>query len=274
MSQTTKRICLVEFPLICGFFLAGFSILVQGCTTRVEGCLDIAAANFEFTADRPCNDCCTYPVLSVSLSQKWNDRNFSTDSTLSDRNGHLYRISDLKYFLSSWSWKGEGQLVYTVDSSELTCGTGKLHFTPDILVVDSRQFQYVLGTIRESPMVDTLMLRLGLSSDLDCLDPSASETPSILSDKGILWDDSTKSLATIRLVLQKDTSQEIFDTLLVHFSNDISLPYELNFTPGISTMLKLTVDYAKWFSGVDILDPMSIRSSLELGVGSSFSKTE
>lgn len=248
---------------------------MQGCISRVEGCLDVAAANFDLNADKSCNDCCSYPMLSLGLSQKWDDRNFSTSDTftISDRNGLLYRINDLKYLLSSWSWKDASDNIYSVDSAELTCLTGQLRYTPDVLLIDSKQFQYVLGTIRKSPVIDTVLFKLGVIPSFDCLDPVAINTPSILSANSVIWDVSTSSRATVRLILQRDITQDIHDTLFIHITKDLKTGYDLDFVPGISTEIKISVNYAKWFTNVDILDLETFRNSLEEGIEGSFYKT-
>lgn len=273
MSQTIKRICLYKEPLILSILIAGFLFMQDGCTSRVEGCIDVAAANFDFSADRSCEDCCTYPLLSISLSQKWNDRNFSTSDTLMDKNGLAYKINDLKYFLSSWSWLDSDLHLYTVDSAEISCHGGFLSYTPDIILVDSRQFQYTLGTIRQSPVFDSIDFKLGLLADLDCIDATSDDTPPVFSSNSPLWDKRSETRASIRLVLQLDTSIQTLDTLYIHTLQSIGLGYDLSLEAGIPTTIKLTVDYAEWFSNADIHDLNSFQSSILNGVKDSFSKT-
>ncbi|MGB4849549.1 MAG: MbnP family protein [Saprospiraceae bacterium] len=253
--------------------LAGFLLILVGCTSRAEGCLDVAAANFDFSADRSCEDCCTYPLLSISLSQKWNDRNFSTTDTLKDKNGLTYKINDLKYFLSSWSWLNADLHLYTVDSAEISCIGGVLTYTPDIILVDSRQFQYTLGTIRQSPVIDSINLKLGLSAELACIDATSTDIPPVFSSSSPLWDKQSGTRASVRLVLQLDTSIQTFDTLYIHTLQDIGLGYDLGFAAGIPTTIKVTVDYAKWFSNADILDLNSFQTSIETGMKNSFYKS-
>ncbi|MEP6793897.1 MAG: MbnP family protein [Saprospiraceae bacterium] len=276
MYRTIKRIYLYRFQLFFWFLLVGFLLIQDGCTSRVEGCLDVAAANFDFSADRSCEDCCTYPLLSISLSQKWNDRNFSTADTVNtfkDKNGLAYKINDLKYFLSSWSWLDSDLHRYSVDSAEISCNGGFLSYTPDIILVDSRQFQYTLGTIRQSPLIDSVDLKLGLPVDLDCIDATSTDIPPVFSSSSPLWDKRSGTRASIRLVLQRDTSVQTLDTLYIHTLQDIGLRYDFGFSAGIPTTIKLTVDYAKWFSNADIFDLNSFQTSIESGVKNSYYKS-
>ncbi len=273
MSQTIKKIYPYKVHILFWFLSAGFLFFTEGCTSRVEGCLDTAAANFDFSADRSCEDCCTYPLLSISLSQKWDDRNFSTADSIFDKNGMVYKIRDLKYFLSSWSWQGSDHQEYTVDSAMIACNSSFLMYTPDIILVDSRQYQYTLGTIRQSPAIDSIHLKLGLLTALDCIDGTVEGIPSVFSNSSALWDKLTESRASVRLVLQRDTSMQIFDTIFIHTTQDISLKYDLDIEPGKQTTLGLTVDYAKWFTNADILNLNSFQTSIETGVRNSFYKS-
>ncbi len=274
MSQNIKRIYLPKFYLFIIALVSGCFLLFAGCTSRVEGCLDIAASNFDFSADKACDGCCTYPSLSISLSQKWNERNFSTTDTLMDINGHPYKITDLKYYLSSWSWKDAGNMKYTVDSAMIKCSNGDLlHYTPDIVSVDSKQFQYTLGATRNSPTIDSVFLKLGLIPALDCVDPAGTNTPPVLADESPLYDAGTSSRAAIRLVLQRDTSLLIYDTLFIHTSQDLRLTYDLSFKTGLNTTLNLSVNYANWFSGVDIQVLGSFEQSILAGIPGSIFKT-
>ncbi len=273
MYQTIRRIYLSKPHLSFILLVLGYLFLATGCNTRVEGCLDVAAANFDLNADRACQDCCTYPVISISLSQKWNDRNFSTADTLLDSNGKLYRINDLKYFLSSWSWIDSGNITYTVDSAEIACNDHILRYTPDIILVDSRQFLYALGTIHKSPTMDSIQLKLGLLPALDCIDEIDSNTPSILSDKSALWNHQLSSRAALRIVLQRDITMETFDTVFIHACENINLGYDLDLKPGIATTLNLSVNYALWFSHVDIQNLNSFETSILTGIPGSLFKT-
>ena len=273
MFQNIKRTYLLK--LRSAIIIVSFALLlfVIGCNTRVEGCLDIAAANFDLDADRDCDGCCTYPTISISLSQKWNDRNFSTTDTLVDVQGDMFKIVDLQYYLSSWLWSDVGSQHFTVDSADIACNGGLLRYTPDILVVETRQFVYTLGTMRTSPLIDSVHLVFGLHPSLDCVDASSSSTPAVLSDNVSLWDESLSSRATVRLVLQRDLANEIKDTLYIHTFQNLGLAYDLGLKPGINTTLNLTVNYALWFENADIQDLDSFEASILSGIKGSIFKT-
>lgn len=246
---------------------------MQSCTTREPGCLDIAASNFDLDADRPCDDCCTYPSLTLTLTQKWDDRNFNLSDLLFDKNNQPYKIQDLRYFLSSWSWSDAEQQVYTIDSLSISCEAGDIRYTPDILTIDPRQFVYTLGTIRLSPSIISLMFRIGLPPQLSCVEETREDVPPALSDESPLWDSLAMSRAAMRLVLQRDTSMPAFDTLFIHTTISRQVDYNVDFLPGFDPKLKLTVNYALWFEDADVLDLNSFSNSILSNIDNSVFRT-
>jgi len=252
--------------LLCAFFIGA-------CNTRIEGCLDLYASNFDLNAEKSCTDCCTYPSVSLILSQKWEDRNFSVSDIFYDGSDQPFRIIDLKYFLSSWSWLGIDKLRYTVDSTDFNCNNSIITLTPDHLLIDSRQFNYTLGTYHYSPDLDSLFFMFGLQPGLQCNLDTTSELTTNLSIKSPLWDPSTTTLATLRLILQPDTSDANLDTFYLHDLRVISLDFDQDIKPGFTSSLGLTVDYAQWFSQANIHDTSSIRASILAGLKESIIKT-
>ena len=241
-------------PEWISWLVAGYLVwtLCISCNTRIEGCLDIQAENFDFSAERACDDCCTYPSMLLSLSQKWDDENFSNTDTFYDVDQQPYQIIDLTYFLSSWSWTDAQDNLYTVDSVEAACNGSLRRFTPDIITIDTRHFSYILGTIRQSPVIDSLSFFLGQTDDYTCLDPNDPDTPPNLDQQGPLWNPATDTLETLRLIIKKDLSVEVYDTLFVTTQFQFGLGYANEIEKGKDATLKLSVNYAQWFATVDI----------------------
>ena len=247
--------------------------VMTSCNTRIEGCLQANAENFDLNAEKACDGCCTYPSVSLSISQKWNDRNFANTDTLYDVHGQAYRIQDLRYYLTSWSWKDADGAVYTVDSVNAECGDAMLTYTPDIVVVDTRQFSFTLGTIRQSPEIQTVTSTLGLTEDFSCLDWNSADTPDALTDASPLWNPATQRLETIRLVLQKDIDLDVFDTLFIHTRLPATIAYTAQWSPGIDTQLKLSVNYGLWFKDADLEESLSFEVSINTNFAGSISQS-
>lgn len=248
----------------CWIALCSLALLFAGCTTREQGCLDIYAANFDLTAEKPCDGCCLYPALNVSLSQRWHDRNFNNTDTLFDINGLPYQITDIKYFLSDWVIDGSDGASYRVDSTILGCVPPVLAGL-DILLVDSRQFTYEVGIIRTAPNMDSLCLTLGLETIYPCIENDTTDKYVNLSNKSPLWNPTTDALSAIRLVVKGDLQSELLDTLYIDFTARDTIAYPFAFVIGSHTTLKLSVNYGQWFATVNREIPASFGNSVAAG---------
>ena len=245
-----------------------------GCNTRIQGCLDLNATNFDLTAEKACDDCCTYPTVTITLSQKWGDNNFSTDNTFFDSHGNAYKIIDLQYFLSSFAWESSLNEVYTVDSSTANCPEEMFNYTNDITVIRPTSFVYTLGSSRTATEIDSLGFHIGLVEDFSCLDDSLSSTPDILTSSSPLWNPATGMLSTIRLIVNLLPSDTIVDTLFIDVHQAEKIAYRGALNQGENFSFLLTVNYAPWFSTVDIGDLNTFSTSIANGLPGSIRKTE
>lgn len=220
-----------DFHTSCiAFLILIVGVLLQtGCVTRERGCLDIAASNFDLDADRACDDCCVYPIATLTLTQHYEGRNFNINDTLFDIHGMPYRIRDIKYILSDWSWTDEQNNSYTVDSTNFICATGDVYAPSDIVLVDTRQFIYNIGSFRLFPNVDSVFFTFGFPATLDCVDALHDSTAVVLSEESPLYDSLNMSRATVRLIIQRDLTTENFDTVFVHTREELGIPYPYQF---------------------------------------------
>ena len=205
MLRNTKRTSLRDYflPVMTGFLIL---ISIAGCNTRIQGCLDVNAENFNLNAEQSCDGCCTYPSLALSLTQRWGDRNFALTDTLFDIHGHPYRISGLVYFLSDWTWVDGQGISYHVDSVSATCLDGDLTYSPDNLLVDTEHFNYTMGLTRQAPVIDSLRFVFGLTQDLSCLDADNTGTPLELTDQFTPGEDSQFKLTVDYSLWFKDVN--------------------------------------------------------------------
>jgi hypothetical protein len=248
-------------------------IVLQSCTTREQGCLDIYASNFELTAEKDCDGCCLYPALNVALSQVWNDSSFNVESPLLDSEGDSFKIIDLKYFLSAWILYGTNDEQYGVDSALLGC-IPPMVYSPDAIVADARQFNYQIGIIRDAPTIDSLCVTLGLDNTYPCIEEDTTNAFVELTRRSPLWDPSADALRSIRLVLQRDLQSEIFDTIFIDFKAREEIPFPLTFARGAATALRMSVDYEPWFRNVDAQDINSFAPSIIAGFPGSIFATQ
>ena len=273
MLPIIKRISLPDRQYILAMIILTW-IYGSGCNTRIQGCLDVNAENFDLEAERNCDSCCTFPSISLSLSQKWNDENFTNEATLYDVNQRPYRIQDLRYFLTTWAWRDTEGIWLSVDSVEADCEGSTLTYTPDNVILDTRKFLYPMGTIRQAPTIDSIRFTLGLTRDFTCLDDENAATPPELTPQSPLWNPASSSLETLRLIVQLTLESEVFDTLYIDTRSDIELAYAFQFRKGFDTQLDLSVNYARWFSSVDIRDLNTFSTSILSNFDGSITKAQ
>ena len=272
MLKTIRKITVPDYSvwfLVCTLLV----VLSAGCNTRIEGCLDVNAENFDLNGERSCNDCCTYPSMQLSLTQKWNDENFNHDSTLYDEQLQPYFITDLRYYLTTWSWIDDEGNQLTVDSVEGDCNGAKWKYTPDIIIIDTRKFLYTLGTIRVAPNLVSVHASLGLTEDYTCLDETDPLTPSAVTDQSPLWNSQSEKLESIRLIVQRDTATEVLDTIYVDYHLENTLAYDYQLYKGKDTPLALSVNYAQWFKDVNINVLSSFETSMRTNIAGSIIRT-
>ena len=258
-------------PAAIGLFLA--AMLLPGCISRTEGCLDPGASNYDLEAERSCTDCCTYPTVNLEWSPKWGDANFSTADTFFDVAGRPYLIRDIRFLLESWTWTDAEGHLYSVDSSVIACSGAEITWAADHVQVIPTQFVYPIGTVMEFPQMTALRFAAGPTRDYACLDPEDSDTPDFLTTGGPLWDPDTETLATLRLVLQTDLAAPETDTLYFHDLLTVEFPYALAFERGRSPRFRLTADYGQWFATADLSDLTTFWTSWVAGLAGSVSLT-
>ncbi len=254
-------------------WILGALLVINSCNTREVGCLDPDASNFDLTAEKACPDCCTYPSLSISLSQKWDGRNFALTDTLEDIHQRPYLITDIRFLLSSWRWTDVANNLFTVDSLQFDCENTSFLYTPDLLLIDPRLFTYTLGTIRTSPVMDSVALSFGLAQDFSCADPADPALPVALQPGSPLRDQATGTLHTMRLILKRNPQEEILDTLFISGGMPLVLSYPFPFARGVNTQWRISVNYAAWFREVDVLNLDSFQPSVLAGLQGSFFPT-
>jgi hypothetical protein len=140
--------------------------------------------------------------------------------------------------------------------------------------VDTRKFLYTLGTIRQAPLIDSIRFSFGLTQDFTCLDEEDPATPPDLTDQSPLWSPESSSLETLRLVVERTPGSAIYDTLYINHQMNVRLQYGLAMQKGLDTQLGLSVNYALWFSEVDITDLQTFAASILSNFDGSITKTQ
>lgn len=251
-------------------FLWILAMMIFGCYEKQEGCLDLAATNFDVAADKPCSECCTYPKWKIGLLHRLQ----ASDSTGSLLLGAVYpvlpdsaqwfRMEHLRFYLSRFRLVTvAGDTISTVDS--LACrllrpgeDTTTTFLKENFAYIDrSITGEKTLGTILGSGQIDKILCTFGiLDNGLFVLPGSvpAGHPLSFQPPDSSNWDLDTKYIFN-RIQLKRDTTTSAITTdIRLVDPQIVTLEFRHAFTlkPGHDLSLDFRIDYLEWLRGVDL----------------------
>ena len=262
-----KKVLNNKARILCTWLLLVF---LSACYEPVEGCLDIAATNFDADADDPCLDCCTYPALSIDFRHRvlTVDTFFNlvyVDSVYTDDFGNPYRINNIQFYLSNVRLlRADGTEVGVTDSLEFEIqqSTGETiqgTVEDNFALVNRNTFSdYDLGTFRESGTFTGMRFAIGIEGTANTADPNSISTAHPLgvqeedmyfnADSGYVFN----RIEFFRDTIASDTIPTILDIGLEQNLQRTVLFAEFTLIEGFNTVLTLQIDYATWFTGIDM----------------------
>ena len=249
-----------------GLWLFLLASTLPACYQPVEGCLDINAANYDVEADNPCDDCCMYPQL------KWRFRhrritpqgtvNFSYADTLTDDFGQPFRVTRITYYLQGarlvrpdgmeWGVEDTVSLYYATAPGD----TVSQLFQDDFFQLNANNFNtFGVGTFREDGTFSGQKLLIGLTTDAARTIPLRAPDNHPLADETLWQADSGYVQCRIELfpgVTEADTILKIINLYSPNPLTEIQGFLPLDIPLGFSPVVIVEVNYAPWFSGVNI----------------------
>lgn len=268
-------------PAVLLFF---FSSLLTSCFDPKEGCLDIAATNFDAAADADC--CCEYPKLVFTVDQVYDTLLFKSDSLYPNDQGHLFRLKSVVFYLSAFELAQNGTAFEIADTLTLNTlegvDTSTQLFINDFLLIRRSPVVYTVGTFRQDGDFERVKLQLGLSDAAQKVIPSKAPSNHPLSTQTDgLWQGNAAGYVFLQAVVVKDSmSATPTDTLRFTKADigQLALDFTGNFShqTGYDFPLKLTVDYKKLFDGVNWSqgDILSWKSQIVANLSSSFTVSQ
>lgn len=270
----------LKLPLYLGLL----SLCFSACFEPREGCLDIAATNFDATADHDC--CCTYPKLVLGVDQVYDTLLFRNDSLYPDGNGHWFRIKSVAFYLSDFQLIQGGETFTVSDTLRLktwngTDTIGRL-FTNDFQLVRRTPIEYPVGTFRQDGNFESLSFRFGLSDEAQQVLPSKAPANHPLSAQpDQLWRGSNAGFVFLEAVVVRDSFASTPPDTLRFLESDLGQPRigaVGNFVhpTGYDFPLVLGVDYKKMFEGVNwsVHDTSAWMTRIILNLPNTFTVTQ
>lgn len=249
-------------------FLLCILLFSSACYRAKEGCQDLAATNLDVTADKPCDGCCTYPKLRLSMRQVYDTLTFVENNIYPNSLGQYFRLKSVAFYLSDFEVQ-QGTDALTV-SDTLTFSlygasisdTTRKTLTNDFVLVRRGSENIEIGSFRSSGTFDGLRCKLGLSpAEQPIISRSTPANHPLQRQQDSLWHGYTQGYVFMQVVVATDTASAstTFDTLSLtraDFSGD-ALPlgtpvgYSVTHRSGFDFTIRAIADYKVLLQGID-----------------------
>jgi len=241
-----------------------------GCYEKQEGCLDIAATNFEVEADRECDECCSYPSLQVTFAHRVRSVqqdtffNLNLGDSLYTLNGiDFFRFDNIRFYISDFQLiQADGTALTTSDQIELTLfdngDTLAQNVTDDFaLVTRTNVSPITIGTIRPEGDFSGIRFNVGVTTPANHADPTAFPNNHPLAEENDLhWSIDSgyvfNRIALFRDTMASDTIPTVLEIGTDELLRTVELDYPFPLKIGFDVTVALQIDYLAWFQGVDI----------------------
>lgn len=245
------------------FFSCLLLLAQTACFEPKEGCLDIAATNFDASVDQDC--CCQYPQLVLEVIQRFDSLSFTENTAYpAPLDSHLFRLKSVVFYLSDFQLVQNGLTYLVEDTVQLRAfaptgaDTITETLTDDFLLVRRLSFTNEVGSFRPDGAFQEVRIRLGLTEAAGRAIPRLAPVGHPLrTQPDSLWHGPGTGYIFAQIVLTRDT----FGTTLpdtISFSRadlgDLFLTTTAPVTHQTGTNLKLNLlaDYKSLFAGVDL----------------------
>ncbi len=255
---------------LAGLLLCTISLMLMHCNDPQEGCLDVNAKNYEVSADDPCDDCCQYPTFTVSYIHQYDSTILHVDSIYRNELNQRFQVHDFSYFLTDFQLIGgqDGTNIVDIidtDTLQLYNATDTAITVANFSLVTPNTRSDVLGLLGGSGMIDSLKFYIGIALPADSLlHPDLrvilqqielrkqylrDSNPDVIYQVVIATDSLGIPTETLNFVAEKfSLGQSPF------IYQEITLPYTIDIIKSIDYSITLSIDYKKWFTGLDLME--------------------
>ncbi len=256
----------MEMKEIYKLFFLLFLFSLTGCYEPTEGCLDADATNFDVSADRSCESCCTYPDLKFKVVHKIIPVN-QPDTVLSFSYGvaqrvfpdtnHFFKIEKISFLVSNihlvaangeeTGVKGKLILKTPVQDTEVENNFAKVNA--------GSSSDLIIGKLQHAGTFTKVKFLFGITDEVNAADPASmpeNHPLSIIADS-TNWAPGDGYISN-SIDFKRDTAAATPVTEIDLFQAHeilLSLPEEKTFSKGHDLKVTLSINYGKWFDGID-----------------------
>ncbi len=240
--------------------IAVFLLLLQfSCKEKEEGCMDITAVNWDAAADKPCEDCCTYPSLTVSYEHNLGDTIVLYDSIYVDDFDNDFLITGLRFYLSDFTLFSDNTEYRPTDSLavELFSNNGvEVNLEDNFALVSKFTSNSTIGTFLNTDLtIDSLGFSLGLNSLANTVNPTSVTVGKPLAiDSDSMFQSALEGYIFAKIGIVTDTMT--MDTTVYRIIGNDNLVnmrfvWEKDLVRGENVVIPIKLDYRQWFTGIN-----------------------
>lgn len=138
-------------------------LLASSCYERQEGCLDIRSDSYDFFADDPCEDCCTYPTMTWQVTHEWLDTFLMEGEIYYNNLDQYIQVISSEFYISELALLKENEEFVIDEVLEVVDKAGAaLTISNSIQFVQSFRKSYPVGSFRYPDTYDALGFTLGI----------------------------------------------------------------------------------------------------------------
>jgi hypothetical protein len=248
-------------------FVNGIVFSFSNCYEPKTDCLDIRATNFNVAADKPCSDCCNYPVLKLQINYVFGNSSLNFNDKYSLNGIDTFQIHAAKMYLSDFQWVTTDNVVRKVTDTIQLMGYNQNQFaTNDFVLINKNDgFNFDVGHFKEGGNFAKMSFKVGLNSIANQTNPVKMPVAHPLSasrDTVSMYLDSLQGYIFNKIVLQK-TNLPQKNVVLQMAQNPVPIIFNVNFVikDGFDGIIKLKVDYKKLLEGVDFNQTQAVMQS-------------
>ena len=225
---------------------------MMSCYSPEEGCLDPESTNYSIIGDFECLDCCTYPILKLSIFHENKDTTFSLKDTISNELGQQISLLDFAILLSDFKIEVGENSLEVEDSLSLNFDDGILFVKDDVIRTSRSSFTYEIGTIIFDGTADQISFKIGLNDELnENRFTSDIDNHPLTTDSDSLFQEDTGTYVFQRIQIAQ--GENFLDTVIydITTANEISFPIDFESIRGENKTIIIEAQYDKWFEGID-----------------------
>lgn len=240
------------YSIFISLFFVSAAFLTS-CYKPIEGCTNADAENYTFIADEPCNDCCTFPVVSLKVTHKWGSETFQNNKEYTNNLGSTVIVTDQKIAFSDIIVKDNNGLPITNTASTTLTIAGQSTTLPlNYCLLSQTLNKCGAGRIKYTGAIKSIDLLIGTNDRFNQADSASVARDAALSRSEGMY--LGGEYQTMYINYQPFGQPQKFQ-LYIPEDLLLSIPLTPSYSSkqGIAKEIPITINYQKLYNNIDWL---------------------